>query len=57
MGAPDKLNLEDKNKRFIKLTAFMKQLVMGNYYGKVTISFEAGHPVNLKREDNIKIEP
>ena len=38
-----------------KLLAVIKALAADKFYGKLVISFEAGHVVHLKKEESIKI--
>jgi len=38
-----------------KLLAFIKKLIDNKFYGKLTVSFEAGKVVHLKKEESIKL--
>ena len=39
-----------------KLVDLIQGLIDKKFYGKLTISFEAGNIVNIKKEESIKIE-
>jgi len=51
-----KEDLTPELKRIIKVIAIFKQLAERKYYGKTTLSWEAGKIVNLKVEESYKIE-
>ena len=38
-----------------RLLVFIGDLIHNKFYGKLTISFEAGNIVNLKKEESIKL--
>lgn len=44
----------DKEKKFDKVQNLLLTLMANNWFGKVTISFESGTAVNIKKEENIK---
>lgn len=43
-------------KRILKVIAIFKQLAQRRYYGKTTLSWEAGKVVNLKVEESYRID-
>jgi len=51
-----KEDLTPEVKRILKVIAIFKQLCGRKYYGKTTLSWEAGKIVNLKVEESYKIE-
>jgi len=36
------------------LKSYIREAVQNRFYGKITLSFEAGRLVHIKREENIK---
>jgi hypothetical protein len=44
----------DKEKKFDKVQNLLLSLMANGWFGKVTISFESGTAVNIKKEENIK---
>lgn len=44
----------DATDRVLPLAAFIKQLIAAQFWGSLTLKFERGEVVNIRKEENIK---
>jgi len=44
----------DRERKLDKVIDLLVSCMANRWFGKITITFEAGTPVNIKKEENIK---